>query len=468
MTKPSLAMIGLGVMGANLARNMERNGFPVAVYNRSADKLEEFKHNFGKGNFIYASTLEELVKSMAAPRTMFIMVQAGAPVDAVIDSLIPLLDKGDIIIDGGNTFFPDTIRREKRCKDAGINFLGVGVSGGEEGALNGASIMPGGPKEAWKIVAPVLEKMAAQADGACTAYIGPDGAGHFVKMVHNGIEYGDMQLIAESYDVLRRGLSYTPEKLGEVFARWNKGVLDSFLIEITAEIFKKKDDATSEGYLVDKILDKAGQKGTGKWTSQVALDLGVAIPTISAAVDARCMSALKQERIAASKVMQGFVSDKLGLDAKSFEQDVHDALYSAKIMSYAQGMRLIAEASKEHKWDINLSTLAAIWKGGCIIRAKFLEQIRKAFAENPTLPNLMLDSAMKKALENGIPKLRNVVAAAAQLGIPVPALSASLNYFDAYRTEHLPQNLTQAQRDFFGAHTYERLDRPGTFHSQWS
>jgi 6-phosphogluconate dehydrogenase len=464
----SLAMIGLGVMGANLARNIESRGYKVSVFDRSPEKNESFKKNFGSGNFYFASDSADLIKSMPGPRTIFTMVPAGAPVDAVIHDLIPLLAKGDTIIDGGNSFFKDTERREKFCLEHGINFLGIGVSGGEEGALHGPSIMPGGPKEGWARIQPVLEAIAAKVDGEpCTAYIGTGGAGHFVKMVHNGIEYGDMQLIAESYDLLKHLGGLQPEALASVYKTWNEGRLNSFLIDITASIFTKADDQGGSGYLVDKILDKAGQKGTGKWTSQTALDAGIAIPTLAAAVDSRCMSALKSERVAAEKKLLPLHDAPKDIDKQELTNLIEHALYSAKILAYAQGMRLIKECSDEFNWGINLSSLAALWRGGCIIRAKFLNEMRKAF-QDTKLPNLILDPEMNKALQAGIPALRKVVALAVNSGIPVPALSSAIGYYDQYRRATLPLNLTQAQRDFFGAHTYERIDKPGVFHTQWS
>lgn len=471
MTKPHIGMIGLAVMGSNLARNIESRGFPVAVYNRSGDVTKEFMSKFGSvggkaSGFVASYSMEEFVQSMAAPRQIFIMIKAGSPVDAIIDQLSPLLDKGDIIIDGGNAYFKDTVRREHKLKSMGLNFLGIGISGGEEGALKGPSLMPGGPKEAWKIVAPLLEKIAAQADGACTNYVGPDGAGHFVKMVHNGIEYGDMQLIAEAYDVLRTVVGCKPDELQSIFTRWNEGPLSSYLIEITSKIFGKK-DPEGAGYLVDKILDKAGQKGTGTWTAQVALDLGVSIPTISAAVDARTLSSMKDDRLVAAKEFQGPVVEDFVGDRAGFIQAVHDALYASKIMSYAQGMALIASASAQWNWDLKLSEIAAMWKGGCIIRAKFLDEIRRAFSSQPTPRNLLLDPFMKKEVTRCVPHLRTVVATAVARGVPVLGFGASLSYFDSFRTVDLPQNLTQAQRDFFGAHTYERKDMSGTFHTEW-
>jgi 6-phosphogluconate dehydrogenase len=472
MTQPSVGMIGLAVMGSNLARNIESRGVPVAVFNRSGDVTKEFMVKFGDrggkpAGFVASYSLEEFVKSMKAPRQIFIMVKAGSSTDAVIDQLSPLLDKGDIVIDGGNAFFKDTIRRENKLKAMGLNFLGVGISGGEEGALKGPSLMPGGPQEAWKIVAPLLEKIAAQADGACTNYVGPDGAGHFVKMVHNGIEYGDMQLIAEAYDILRSVVGCKPEELATIFNKWNSGVLSSYLIEITSKIFTKKDVDNGTGYLVDKILDKAGQKGTGAWTAQVALDLGVSIPTISAAVDARTLSSGKEERVKASREFKGPSVDDFSGDRDAFISAVHDALYASKIMSYAQGMALIAAASKEWNWDLKLHEIAALWKGGCIIRARFLDEIRRAFASTPAPSNLLLDSFMKGEVTRCVPSLRKVVGAAVSRGVPVLGFAASLGYFDSFRTAELPQNLTQAQRDFFGAHTYERKDKAGSFHTEW-
>lgn len=471
MTQPNVGMIGLAVMGSNLARNIESRGFPVAVYNRSGDVTKEFMNKFGTkdgkpAGFVASYSMEEFVKSMKAPRQIFIMIKAGAPTDAVIDQIAPLLDKGDIVIDGGNAFFKDTVRRENKLKAMGLNFLGIGISGGEEGALKGPSLMPGGPRDAWQIVAPLLEKIAAQADGACTNYVGPDGAGHFVKMVHNGIEYGDMQLIAEAYDILRNVVGCKPEELASIFKKWNSGVLSSYLIEITAKIFTKK-DPEGAGYLVDKILDKAGQKGTGTWTAQVALDLGISIPTISAAVDARTLSSMKTERIGAAKEFKGpEVVDFTG-NREEFITAVHDALYASKIMSYAQGMALIAAASRQWNWDLKLHEIAALWKGGCIIRAKFLDEIRRAFSTTPNLSNLLLDGFMKGEVTRCVPNLRKVVGTAVSRGVPAIGFSASLSYFDSYRTTDLPQNLTQAQRDFFGAHTYERTDKQGSFHTEW-
>jgi 6-phosphogluconate dehydrogenase len=465
MTKADVGMIGLAVMGANLARNLERNGFTCAVYNRSNEVTERFMgEQLGK-RFIASATLQDFVASIERPRRIFIMIKAGSAVDDIIETLLPILSPGDILIDGGNAYFRDSMRRVERCQRSGIEFLGVGISGGEEGALNGASIMPGGSSEAWERVRPLLEKIAAYAEGPCTTYIGPDGAGHFVKTVHNGIEYADMQLIAEAYDLLRTVGKRRPPELSSLFRRWNEGVLQSFLIEITADIFTQVDEETG-GYLVDSILDKAGQKGTGKWTVESSLDLGVAIPTISAAVDARALSAIKDERVeAAEHLRSGDIAQSI--EPEKLDALTHDALYCAKIISYAQGMALLARASAEWNWSLRLGDIAAIWKGGCIIRARFLEEIRRAYADNPVLKNLLLAPAIRQELSTRLASLREVVALATRVGIPVPAFSASLSYYDQYRAAALPLNLTQAQRDYFGAHTYERIDRPGSFHTSW-
>ncbi len=464
--KPSTAVVGLAVMGSNLARNIESRGYPVAVYNRTTEVTDSFMKDF-KGNFTAAKTPAELIASMERPRKIIIMVKAGAGTDAVIDTLLPLVDQGDVIIDGGNAYYKDTIRREASCKARGVHFLGVGISGGEEGALKGPSIMPGGPKDAWEKISKILSDISAKVDGTpCTAYIGPDGAGHFVKMVHNGIEYGDIQLIAEAYHVLRDLLGSEAQQLQSIFENWNKGPLSSFLVEITAKIFNKKDDQ-GDGYLVDKILDKAGQKGTGKWTVLEALELGVPVPTLAAAVDARVLSSLKDERVIASKALPGPEKRILGLDRETMIGKVHDALYAAKILSYAQGMALLSAASKANNWNLKLDEIASLWRGGCIIRAVFLEQIRKAFAKTPTLSNLLFDPAMREEVAKSVAGLRTVVEICSLHGIPIPAFSSALSYYDMYRTEHLPLNLTQAQRDFFGAHTFERTDMPGSFHAHW-
>ena len=468
--KAKIGLIGLGVMGENLALNIERNGFPIAVYNRSYDKVETFLGDRAKDKkVIGCKNMTELVDSLESPRKIILLVKAGAPVDDVIESLRPLLDDDDIIIDGGNSHFEDTRRREKSLKIDGIGFIGSGVSGGEEGALNGPSLMPGGDKAAYEQIRPIWEAIAAQVDdGPCVTYLGPDGAGHFVKMVHNGIEYGDMQLIAEIYDIMRRGLGMSASEMAEVFAGWNEGILDSYLIEITSEILTADDPDTGKP-LVDLIQDKAGQKGTGRWTGEIALELGVPIPTIDAALTARLLSSMKDERVEASRALDG--PDLMAhddLDREEFLLCLQEALYASKVCSYAQGMSLIKKGSDNYQWDIDLAETARIWKGGCIIRAELLEEIRKAYA-GEDIANLLMDGSFGKYLVDVQSNWRRVVSFAIDNGIPVPALYASLAYFDSYRTEHLPQNLTQAQRDFFGAHTYERVDKPelGFVHTEW-
>jgi 6-phosphogluconate dehydrogenase len=468
MTKPSIGLIGLAVMGENLALNIESRGFPIAVYNRTTAVTEKFLATRARDKQFYGSpTLEEFVQSMETPRKIIILVKAGAPVDAVIDQLKPLLSPGDIIIDGGNSFYEDTERRAVAIEAMGLRFMGMGVSGGEEGALHGPSLMPGGPKEGYEEMKPILEKIAAQVDdGPCVTYIGPRGAGHYVKMVHNGIEYGDMQLIAEAYDLLRRVLGLNAAELHDVFSAWNKTELESYLIEITADIFTKTDDQTKKP-LVDLILDKAAQKGTGKWTIMSALDLGIPIPTMDAAVNARILSSQKDQRVAASAVLKGPEASFTG-DRQVFINAVRDALYCSKICSYAQGMTLIKAASDAYKYNINLGEISRIWKGGCIIRAGFLDKIKLAFQKNPQLANLLLDDGFRGDIEQKQKGWRYVVETAATHGVPIYALGASLAYFDAYRQANLPQNLTQAQRDYFGAHTYERVDQPGSFHTEWT
>lgn len=467
----SFGLIGLAVMGENLALNVERNGFPVAVYNRTSSVTDKFMAERAQGkNLKPTYSLEEFVQSLERPRRILIMVKAGAPVDAVMNQLKPLLQDGDMIIDGGNSLYTDTERRVKEMESTGLRFIGMGVSGGEEGALNGPSLMPGGTKEAYDSIEPIVTKIAAQvADGPCVTYIGPGGSGHYVKMVHNGIEYGDMQLIAEAYDLLKNALGLDHNQLHEVFSEWNTtDELNSFLIEITANIFTKIDDETGLP-LVDLILDKAGQKGTGKWTVETALDLGISIPTIIAAVNARIVSSIKDERVAASKELTGPTGKYEG-DTKAFVSKVRDALYCSKICSYAQGMALISKASKElFDGKVKLDECARIWKGGCIIRAGFLGKIQNAFIENPDLPNLLLAPEFKQTILDRQQAWREVLMEAARLGIPVPAFSASLDYFDSYRRARLPQNLTQAQRDYFGAHTFERTDKPRGefFHADW-
>ncbi|MBN3941986.1 MAG: NADP-dependent phosphogluconate dehydrogenase [Nostoc sp.] len=469
MTLQSFGVIGLAVMGENIALNVERNGFPIAVYNRSREKTDAFMAQRAPGRNVKAAfTLEEFVALLERPRKILVMVQAGKPVDAVIAQLKPLLNEGDIIIDGGNSWFEDTERRTQELEPAGLRFIGMGVSGGEEGALNGPSLMPGGTESSYEYLSPIFNKIAAQVDdGPCVTYCGPGGAGHYVKMVHNGIEYGDMQLIAEAYDLLKNVAGLDHNQLHEVFTEWNTtDELNSFLIEITAKIFPYIDPETNLP-LVDLIVDAAGQKGTGRWTVQTAMDLGVAVPTMIAAVNARIMSSFKKERVAASKILTG-PSGKYEGDTKAFINMVRDALYCSKICSYAQGMALLATASKTYNFNLNLGELARIWKGGCIIRAGFLNKIKNAFNENPAPPNLLLAPEFKQTILDRQTAWREVLATAAKLGIPVPAFSASLDYFDSYRRDRLPQNLTQAQRDYFGAHTYERLDKPGAFHTEWT
>jgi 6-phosphogluconate dehydrogenase len=469
MSQANFGMAGMGVMGSNLALNVERNGFTVACWDRDPAYLEKFVAGPGQGKrVVITRAAEEFVKSLERPRRIMIMVKAGPPVDWVIEQFKPFLEKGDIIIDGGNSEFQDTIRREAALKTEGFRFIGSGVSGGEEGALNGPSLMPGGTPEAYEGIRPVWEAIAAKTDdGACTTYVGPDGAGHFVKMVHNGIEYGDMQLIAEAYNILRNVLELNAAELADVFAEWNAGLLDSYLIEITSKVFRKIDEETGKP-LVDLILDKAGQKGTGKWTAQAALDYGVPIPTINAAIEARFLSSMKDERVAANKIISG-LNDSPVCDLENLVDDARDALYASKICSYAQGFNLIRAGSEAHNWNINLSEIARIWKGGCIIRARFLDRIKVAFNRNPNLKNLLLDEDFSAWMKESQTAWRNVVNTAQQHGIPVLAMSASLAYFDSYRAANLPQNLTQAQRDFFGAHTYERIDKPGSgaIHTDW-
>ncbi|HEY9671489.1 MAG TPA: NADP-dependent phosphogluconate dehydrogenase [Waterburya sp.] len=469
MTQASFGLIGLAVMGENLALNVERNGFPVAVYNRTAAVTQTFMETRAKGkNFTAAYTIEEFVKALARPRKILIMVKAGAPVDAVIAQLKPFLEPGDMIIDGGNSYYPDTERRTKELEDAGLGFVGMGVSGGEEGALNGPSLMPGGTQQAYAELQPILTKIAAQVDdGPCVTYIGPGGAGHYVKMVHNGIEYGDMQLIAEAYDLLKNTLGLDHNQLHEVFAEWNTTEeLNSFLIEITADIFRFIDPDTNLP-LVDVIQDAAGQKGTGRWTVQSALELAIPIPTMIAAVNARIMSFYKAERVAASQELTG-PSGKYEGDTKEFINKIRDALYCSKICSYAQGMALLSKASKDLNYNLSLSEISRIWKGGCIIRAGFLDKIKTAYKDNENLPNLLLAPEFKQTILDRQEAWRDVLSVSNKLGIPVPAFSASLDYFDSYRRARLPQNLTQAQRDYFGAHTYERTDKPGVFHTEWT
>jgi 6-phosphogluconate dehydrogenase len=467
MAKQQIGVIGLAVMGKNLALNIESRGYSVAVYNRSREKTDEFLKEAEGKNIVGTYSIEEFVNALEKPRKILLMVKAGAPTDATIEQLKPYLEKGDILIDGGNTYFKDTQRRNKELAELGIHFIGTGVSGGEEGALKGPSIMPGGQKEAHELVRPIFEAIAAKVNGEpCTTYIGPDGAGHYVKMVHNGIEYGDMQLIAEAYFLLKHVLGLSAQELHEIFAEWNKGELDSYLIEITADIFTKVDEETGKP-LVDVILDKAGQKGTGKWTSQSALDLGVPLPIITESVFARFISAMKDERVKASKILSGPAVKPFEGDREHFIEAVRRALYMSKICSYAQGFAQMKAASDEYNWDLQYGNIAMIFRGGCIIRAQFLQKIKEAYDRDPQLPNLLLDPYFKDIVENYQEALREIIAIAVMRGIPVPAFSSALAYYDSYRMETLPANLIQAQRDYFGAHTYERVDKEGIFHTEW-
>ena len=468
--KADFGMIGLAVMGRNLALNIQDHGFSVAVWNLETPVMEAFvAENAGK-RFVGTKTLAEFVAALEKPRRIMMMIKAGKPVDAVLEQLKPLLESGDIVIDGGNTHFQETRRREEDLRKLGISFVGMGVSGGEEGARRGPSLMPGGSEAAWKRLQPVLEGIAAKTDsGPCVTHVGPDGAGHFVKMVHNGIEYGDMQLIAEAYDVMSRALGMSAPEIGTVFDHWNEGPLASFLIELTGKVLKVKDSETGKP-LVDVVLDKAGQKGTGKWTAEIALDLGISIPTITAAIDARVLSSIKEQRVAASRKIRGVSPPPAGADDKqALVAAVHDALLCAKICSYAQGLQLIEAGSKQYQWNINLKEIARIWKGGCIIRAKLLDDIMRAYERTSSLANLLMEDQFEDRVFAAQPAWRRAVALAQGFGIPVPAFSASLAYFDSYRTARLPQNVTQAQRDAFGAHTYERLDKPGApaVHTEW-
>jgi len=465
-----IGLIGLAVMGENLALNMESRGYHVAVFNRTTKVVDDFINGRAKGkNFVGCHTVEELVGSLKSPRKVMIMVKAGQPVDAVIDQLLPLLDKGDVIIDGGNSYYVDTERRTTEVEAKGLLYVGTGVSGGEEGALKGPSMMPGGSVAAWPLVKPIFQAIAAKVgpngDIPCAEWVGPRGAGHYVKMVHNGIEYGDMQLICEAYFVLKHALRLSNEELYNVFDEWNRGELDSYLIEITRDIFSVRDPDT-DNYLVDYVLDKAGAKGTGKWMSQLALDLGVPSTLVTEAVYARSLSAMKDARVRASKVLKGPTA-KFNGDKKQFIEETRHALYASKICSYAQGFVQMAAAAKEHDWPLNFGDIAMLWRGGCIIRARFLDRIKEAFDTDPKLENLLLAPYFTEAVEKAQPAWRHVVSTAIELGVPTPAFSAALAYFDGYRQDRLPANLLQAQRDYFGAHTYERTDKPGTFHSDW-
>jgi len=468
--KANFGMIGLAVMGRNLALNVADHGFKVAVWNLETPVTEAFIKEHGEVRFVGTKSLPEFVASLERPRRIMMMIMAGKPVDSVLTQLKPLLEPGDIVIDGGNTHFAETRRREADLAQSQIRFVGMGVSGGEEGARRGPSLMPGGHIDAWTALQPVLEAIAAKTDsGPCVAHVGPDGAGHFVKMVHNGIEYGDMQLIAEAYDILGRGLGIQAPELSQIFGRWNEGDLASFLVELTGKVFAKKDAETGKS-LVDVVQDKAGQKGTGKWTAELALDLGVSIPTVVAALDGRVLSSMKAERVAAEPKIRGVVASVAPASEKeALVAAVHDALLASKICSYAQGLVLMRKASDEYKWNIRLDEMARIWKGGCIIRARLLDPIMRAYQRTPQLANLLLDPDFEGRMFAAQTGWRKAINYAQSLGIPVPAMSASLAYFDSYRTARLPQNLTQAQRDAFGAHTYERWDKPelGFVHSEW-
>lgn len=468
--KADIGLIGLAVMGENLVLNMENKGYTVAVFNRSVEKVEKFIQGRGAGkNFMGATSMEELVAAIERPRKVMMLIKAGKPVDEMIEQLVPLLDEGDIIIDGGNSHFPDTIRRTKYVESKGLLYIGTGVSGGEEGALNGPSMMPGGSEKAWKYVKDIFQAIAAKVDDGtpCCDWVGKDGAGHFVKMVHNGIEYGDMQIINEAYHIMKELIEMDAFEQHEVFKKWNKGKLDSYLTEITRDILAYKDEDGTP--LVENILDTAGQKGTGKWTAVTALDLGIPLTLIGESVFARCLSAQKDVRVEASKVIAAPKKNFKG-DKKQFIDDLENALYASKIVSYAQGYDLMMEAAKENNWDLNYGGIAMLWREGCIIRSVFLKDIKNAFDNNPNLRNLLLDPFFKSQVEAAQEGWRRVCAAAIENGVPVPALSAALAYFDGFRSERLPANLLQAQRDYFGAHMYERVDRPRGefFHTNWT
>ena len=470
MLQADISVVGLAVMGENLILNMESKGFTVACFNRTISKVDDFVNGRAKGkNIIGCHSVEELVASLKRPRKIMLMVKAGTPVDAFIDQVLPHLEDGDIIIDGGNSHFPDTIRRCKKVEEAGKLYIGTGVSGGEEGALLGPSIMPGGSPAAWEAVKPIFQKISAQTDAGepCCDWVGENGAGHFVKMTHNGIEYGDMQMICETYQMMKEGLGMTNTEMHEVFTEWNEGELDSYLIEITRDILGYKDEDGNE--VIDLILDTAGQKGTGKWTAIAALDLGQPLTLIGEAVFARCLSALKDQRVDASKILTGPKPEFTG-DKKTLIEDLRQALYASKIISYAQGYQLMREAAKEFGWKLNNGGIALMWRGGCIIRSAFLGKIKEAFDKNPDLTNLLLDPFFKNAVEQAQESWRRIVITAVQIGVPMPAISAALAYYDGFRSERLPANLLQAQRDYFGAHTYERVDKPRGefFHTNWT
>lgn len=468
MSQADIGLIGLAVMGQNLVLNMNDHGYQVAVYNRTTSKVDDFLNGAAKGTQIIGThSIEQLVASLKRPRKVMLMVKAGTVVDAFIDAVVPHLEPGDVIIDGGNSHFPDSVRRTRALKEKGLIFIGTGISGGEEGARHGPSIMPGGNPDGWPLVKDLFQAIAAKVDGVpCCHWVGDEGAGHYVKMVHNGIEYGDMQLITEAYWLLRQGLGLSVDELQTVFTDWNQGVLDSYLIEITAAIFKQRDQDGEP--LIDKILDAAGQKGTGKWTSINALELGVPLTLISEAVFARCLSALKEERVRAATQLPAETASFTG-DPQQFIQFIHDALYAAKIVSYAQGYLLMREAAKEYGWQLNFGDIALLWRGGCIIRSKFLNNIKEAYQRDPALDNLLLDPFFRDEIGRCLPGWRKTVALAVELGLPTPGFAAALSFYDGYRSQQLPASLLQAQRDYFGAHTYERLDQPRGefFHTDW-
>ena len=465
--RAQIGVTGLAVMGANLARNLAHHGHTVAVHNRSTAKIDTLLDEHGsEGDFVRADTLEDLVAALEKPRRVLIMVKAGDPTDAVIDALVPLLESGDVVIDGGNALYTDTIRREADLKNRGLNFVGAGVSGGEEGALNGPSIMPGGSTEAYESLGPLLESISAHVDGVpCCVHVGPDGAGHFVKMVHNGIEYADMQLIGEAYHLLRSGLGRTPAEIADIFRHWNTGELESYLVEITAEVLAQVDHRTGEP-MVDVIVDAAEQKGTGRWTVKAALDLGVPVSGIAEAVFARALSGHTEQR-AAAKGLAGGTTEWTAEDAEQFTEDVRLALYASKVVAYAQGFDQIAAGSAEHDWDVDLGAMATIWRGGCIIRATFLDRIKEAYEADERPASLIVAPFFREAVENAQDSWRRVVVAATRAGIPAPGFSSALAYYDGLRAERLPAALTQGLRDYFGAHTYERVDAQGSFHTLW-
>ncbi|MDW3022530.1 NADP-dependent phosphogluconate dehydrogenase [Ligilactobacillus salivarius] len=469
MSKPQIGVVGMAVMGKNLALNIESRGYSVAIYNRTGSKTEKVVADHPDKNLVPSYTIEDFVNSLETPRRIILMVKAGAPTDATIKSLLPHLDKGDVLIDGGNTFFQETMRRNEELDNSGINFIGMGVSGGEKGALEGPSLMPGGQKEAYDLVEPILKKIAAKAeDGeACVTYVGPNGAGHYVKMVHNGIEYGDMELIAESYNLMRNLLGLSNDEISDVFNEWKDGELKSYLIDITADILTRKDDLGTGKPIVDVILDRAGNKGTGKWSSQSALELGVPQSLITESVYARYISAMKDERVAASQVLPNPEFDLGDVNKKELVEKIRRALYFSKIMSYAQGFEQLRVASENYDWNLNYGDMAKIWREGCIIRAQFLQKITNAYEKNPELKNLMLDGYFKKIVEEYQNDVRDIAALAIKAGVACPGFSSAITYYDQYRSAHLPANIIQAQRDYFGAHTYERTDREGIYHYEW-